>query len=180
MAKKKNKVIPPKNYAIVFLISLSAIFLTYYIFSWHSILEEKRYNESYLISSNTISLEVNDIAEIKNTFTEAPTEYFIYIGYRNDENVYKLEKNIKKVIDKYNLNDNFYYIDVTDLKKQDNYLEELNNALELTDNKITNIPTILFFKDGVLTKDGIISREDGNIMDVGDFEHLLEIYEFKK
>lgn len=180
MAKKKNNYIPPKNYVIAILISLLTIFLTCYIFSWYNVYQEKKYNESYLISTSTISLEVNDIDEIKNTFTEAPSEYFVYIGYRNDENVYNLEKKLKKVIDSYNLNDNFYYIDVTELKESENYIEKLNNALGLENVKITNVPTIIYFKDGELAKDALITREDQNMMDVGDFEKLLEIYEFKK
>lgn len=180
MAKKKNSYIPTKNYVIAVLISLFAIFLTYYIFSWYNVYQEKKYNENYLIKTDTISLEVNDITEIESTFTEAPTEYFVYIGYRNDENVYKLEKDLKKIIDKYNLNDTFYYIDITNLKEEENYIEKLNNALGLTENKIENVPTIIYFKNGTVASDAIITREDNNMMEAGDFEHLLEMYEFKK
>ena len=180
MVKKKKNSISSKNYIIVILISVVAILLTIYAFSWYNIFKEKKYSESYLIKTNTISLEVNDLTEIENTFTEAPTEYFVYIGYKNDENVYKLEKDLKKIIDKNNLNDNFYYIDITDLKNEDNYLEKLNNALGLSENKITRVPTIIYFKDGKVAKDAIITREDLQIMNAGDFEQLLEIYELKK
>jgi hypothetical protein len=180
MTKRKNNYVPTKNYVIAILISLAAIFLTYYVFGWYNVVQEKKYNESYLIKSNTISLEVNDIKEIENAFTEAPSEYFIYIGYHDDENVYKLEKSLKKVIDKYDLNDIFYYIDVTDMKNSDNYIEELNNALGLTDNKIVNIPTIIYVRDGVVLSDGIITREDDNLITAGDLEKLLEMYEFEK
>ena len=180
MAKKKNSYIPTKNYVIAVLISLLAIFLTYYIFSWYNVYQEKKYNESYLMKTSTISLKVDDIAEIESAFKEAPTEYFVYIGYRKDESVYKLEKNLKKIIDKYNLNDIFYYIDITEHKDEDNYIEKLNKALNLTENKITNVPTIVYFKNGNVANDAIITREDYNMMNVGDFEKLLEMYEFKK
>ncbi len=180
MAKKKNNYIPTKNYIIAIFISISAIFLTYYFFSWYHLYQENEYSESYLLRTNTISLEVNDINEIESTFTEAPNEYFVYIGYRNDENVYKLEKQLKKVIDKYNLNDNFYYIDVTTLKEEPNYLENLNQALNLDNEKITQVPTILFYQNGNLAKEGIITREDQKLMEIGDFEKLLDIYEIKK
>ncbi len=176
---KKNS-IPTKNYVIVLIISLLAIFMTYYIFSWYNLYENKKFSESYLIKTNTISLEVNDLTEIESTLSESPNNYFVYIGYRNDENVYKLEKQLKKVIDKYNLNDIFYYIDITDLKEEDNYLEKINEALDLTENKVTSVPTIIYFKDGTVSKDSIISREDGNMMSVGDFEKLLEIFEITK
>ena len=180
MVKKKKSGVSSKNYVIVSIISLIAIFLTYYIFSWYNLIQEKKYNESYLIKTNTISLEVNDLTEIESTFTEAPSEYLVYIGYKNDEEIYKLEKSLKKIIDKNNLNDNFYYIDVTELRKEDGYLEKLNNTLGLEENKITKVPTIIYFKNGKVLKDAIITREDEKIIDAGDFEHLLEIYELKK
>lgn len=180
MAKKKNNYISPKNYVIAISISLLAIFFTYYIFSWYNVYQEKKYNESYLINTKTISLEVNDIKEIESVFTEAPNEYFVYIGYRNDEDVYKLEKNLKKVIDKYKLNDIFYYIDATKLKEEDDYLEKINSALGLLNNKIEKIPTIIYFKNGKVKEDAIVKREDANIINAGDFERLLEIYEIKK
>lgn len=180
MAKKKTNTIPTKNYILVLFICVFAIFLTYYIFSWIDIFNEKKYEESYLISSKTIGLEVNDISEIENTFTEAPSEYFIYISYRNDENVYKLEKKLKKVIDDYAINDNFYYIDITDLKENANYLDKLNQALGLDDAKITKVPTIIYIKDGEVKKDAIITREDDKMMEAGDFSHLLDMYGFKK
>lgn len=180
MTKYQKNAVPFKNYLLVLFISLSAIVLTLYIFGWYHVSQEKKYSESYLIKTKTIGLEVNDITEIESVFTEAPTEYFIYIGYRNDKDVYKLEKKLKKVIDKYDLNDLFYYIDVTDLKEEENSIEKLNNALKLAENKISNIPTIIYIKNGKVAKDAIIAREDGNQMEIGDFERLLEIYEIQK
>ncbi len=180
MKNKKNNYIPPKNYIIALFICFITIFLTYYIFSWYKVAKEKKMNESYLISSKTISLEVTGIDEIENTFTEAPSEYFVYIGYHNDENVYNLERSLKKIIDKYTLNDLFYYIDVTKLKEEEDYIRKLNEALDLQEVKVESIPTIIYFKEGKVNKDAIITRDDDNMMDVGDFEKLLQMYEFKK
>lgn len=177
---KKNNYIPLKNYVIAVIVCGLAILLTIYAFGWHKIYKEGKYEKSYLITSKTISLEVNDVEEIENTFTEAPSEYFIFIGYRQDEAEYKVEKKIKTIIDKYNLNDLFYYIDVTSLKEEPNYLDKLNKALHLEKEKIATIPTILYFRDNKLATDGIVTREDENMINAGDFEKLLEKYEFKK
>ncbi len=180
MKKKKNNTVPAKNYVLAFVLSLFAIFLAFYIFSWYDVYKEKKYNESYLIRTNTISLEVNDIEEIENTFTEAPNEYFVYIGYRNDEEIYKLEKKLKTIIDRYNINDNFYYIDVTDLKGKVDYIEKLNTALKLTNEKIKTVPTILYFKDGILVKDGIVKSKENQMIASEDFEQLLQKFGYKK
>ena len=66
------------------------------------------------------------------------------------------------------------------MMKKDNYLDELNKALGLEENKITQVPTIIFFKDGVVEDDSIITREDNNIMQAGDFAKLLDIKGIQK
>ncbi len=173
---KKN--ISLKKYIIAIIICIFSILFVFYIFSWINLFKDKKYSKSYLVSSKTVSLEVNDIAEIENTFSEAPSEYFIFIGFHNDEEIYNLEKSLKKIIDKYKLNDIFYYIDITDLKNEDGYIDKINNVFNL-DHKIQSVPTILYFKNRKLVSDGIVTRFDDNMINVGDFEHLLDMYEFK-
>lgn len=180
MPKKKKNYVPTKNYFITFIICAMAILLTYYLFSWYNVYQTKKYNESYLLSSKTVSLEVNDLNEIETTFKESPNEYFIFIGYLNDEDEYKFEKSLKKVIDSYDLNDLFYYIDATELKEDSDYLNKLNDSLKLEETKLASIPAIIYIKNGEVVKDGILTKENANFTNASDFEKLLEMYEFKK
>ena len=57
----------------------------------------------------------------------------------------------------------------------DNYLTRLNSAFN-TD-KITTVPIILYFKDGELID--TVTRDDANIINAGDFQKLLDIYEYE-
>jgi hypothetical protein len=73
-----------------------------------------------------------------------------------------------------------YYINVTDLKNKKDYINKLNNTLGLKDVIITQVPTIIYFKDGEVTKGNIISRSDDKLMSSGDFQKLLDKNEIQK
>ena len=115
---KKVKNIPVRNYYMVIFIIIAVILLTLYVFKMYEVKKAEKYQESYLITSETVSLEINDLNEINQVFMEAPETYFVYIGYTKDENVYNLEKDLKPVIEEYGLKDVFYYIDATNLKAE--------------------------------------------------------------
>lgn len=180
MAQTKTRRIPKKNYVVAIAVVVVVVLLTLYIFQWKKVYDEGKISTSYLIKSNTISNEMKDLDEIESVFTEAPTEYFVYISYVNSEEVYNLEKDLKEVIDDFNLKDNFYYLNATSLMKETDYLEKINKAFGLTDQKITKLPTILFFRDGKLATDGIVKREDNQIIQASDFRQLLDIKEITR
>ena len=96
---------------------------------------------------NIIKNEIKIEDEIESIFTEAPDEYFIYISYTGDKDIYSNEKGISKVIEEYKLQDKFYYINVTDMKKDGNYINKLNELLKLEDQKIEKVPTIIYIKN---------------------------------
>ena len=132
-------------------------------------------HESYLLSTQTLSLEIKNLEEVNQILQEAPNEYFVLISYADDKDTYSLEKNLKSIIDNYSLSDRFYYYDATELIKTDNYLEQINNAFNT--NLITKLPVILYYKDGNLKE--VVLREDQNIINAGDFQKIIDIYEIE-
>lgn len=176
--KKKLKYIPPKNYIMAALLIAVSIFLVFYFFEWYKVKQVEKYGTSYLIESNTINLEIKSIEEIPVVFLEAPTDYFVFINYLNNDATYKLEKELKKIIDDYNLKDIFYYMNVTNLKeKNENYISDLNTAFE-TNNKIKNVPVLLYYKNGKLTE--VVSSTENNIINASDLKRILDVYEIRK
>ena len=183
--KKKNKkdvvtekYINPKNYLYVLIILVGAILLTFYIFKWYDVKKEERLMNSYLITSKTVGSSINDINSLKQIMQESPSSYFIYLGYTNDEYNYNLEKSLKRVIDKYKLNDIFYYVDVTDLKeKNENYINEIKDVLNIKE--LENIPAIIYVVDGKILDNNILDGVNGTKFKVDDLEELLDIYQFE-
>jgi len=179
--KKNNKnerYINPKNYIYALFILVGGILLVLYLFEWYQVKQEEKLMTSYLISSNTIESSVSDLDSLNQIRQEAPSSYFIYIGYTGDEDVYKFEKELKRVIDKYKLNDEFYYLDLTKLKeKNENYLEEVNNKLEIKE--LEKVPAIIYVKDGKILNSNILDGVKDTILKIEDLEQLLDVYEFE-
>ena len=169
--KKNERFIPLKNYIIAIGLVVVFIALTWYGFAWYKIKEEQKVSESYLAKEKVIFKEL-DLDEVSAVFSEPPAEYFIYVSYTGDKEIYNMEKELKSLIQEYNLNENMYFLNVTSTKKEDNYIKKINEKLNMEKIKVEKVPTIIYFKDGKAVD--LINRKDDNIMNEGDFAQLLE------
>lgn len=177
MAKKKSKKnnINFKKIFYFILGFLLIIFLIWYIISWKNVKQEEKLMNSYLITSNTLSVEIKDLSETVQVLKESPSEYFVYISYTNDEKIFNFEKKLKKLIVNYNLKDEFYFVNVTNIKDDENFYSEINDTFNTK--LISNIPSILHFKNNELKK--VIYNKDLN-KTYTEFENLLKENEFDK
>ena len=162
-----------KNIIIIIAIFVWLIIIGIFIYNIERNKETNELTKSYLLESGTVSLEIKNLDEVNQILTEAPTEYFILITYLNDEKNNELETGLKPIIDKYKLNDSFYYLNIDNIKDEDNYLTRLNNTFN-TD-KIKKVPIILYYKDGKIVD--TVTRYDDNTINASDFQRLLDIYE---
>lgn len=162
--KKNERVVPKKNYLYLLLMIVLVIFVTFFIFEMNEKYQERKLETSYL--SGYVS-EVN-VSDLNNILTEPSSELFILVTKTGSEEVYKLENNLKKVINNHDLRDNFIYIDYTD--KEDN-IKELN---EIVGGDINKIPAIVYYKNGEYVK---TIDSSSVLLDSGEFEKLLDEYE---
>lgn len=169
--KKNETFIPVKNYILAAVIVVVIIGLTWYAFAWYNVVQENKVSTSYLVQEKIISKEITDLNEVNNIFSEAPDSYFVYISYTGDEQVYNMEKSLKSVIKSYNLSDNMYYLNVTSIKDEDNYMDKINKALGLTDRKVVKVPTILYFEEGKLVE--MTDTKSDLLMTRSDFQKLI-------
>ena len=117
--KKSNKVVPRRNYYILTLLIVMVVVVTFLIFDMNEEYQNSKLDSSYL------SGYINEVSEneIKNIMVEPTSDFFVLITETGNENVYKFETQLKKIIRKYDLRDNFILIDYSDNK--DN-LDSLN------------------------------------------------------
>lgn len=177
---KNDRYIPVKNYIIAGLIVVGSILLVLYGFSWYRAYQKHLYSKSYLVKNSIITKEIKSKTEFDNVLKESGNEYFVLISYTGSKDTYNLEKDLKKLITKYNIEDYFYYYNVTDLKKDKNYLDEINNSLKDFDVTVKKVPTIIYVNNNTVSKSGIINRDDDKIMDAGDFQKLLDLNQIEK
>jgi len=174
LSNKKINGIPLKNYLLVIFIFGLVIIGSLYICQWYKLYKTDKLATSYLVKTNTISNSINSYEEMNSVFSETANNYFVYVSYTNSSEIYRMEKDLRKIINSYQLQDNFYYIDMTELMKENGYLEKLNNTLGLTQYKITKLPTIVYF-DEQMNQDNILKRADNRIFQAADFVHMLDI-----
>ena len=172
--EEKQVVNSQKRLYIVLAIIVVFVLGGLYVFKWQQVKQKEKLMKSYLISSGTVNLEIKNLDEVSYYKTEAPNSYFVLISYTGSEDTYNLENGLKTIIDKYQLNDEFYYLNVENLMKEDNYLTRLNTAFN-TD-KIKAVPVILYYKDGEIVD--TVKRLDNNPIKAADFQRLLDIYDF--
>src|SRR5574344_245545 len=137
-------------------------------------------NNSYLVETNSIKSDnVLSLTDAKTKLNGLSGDYFIYISYQNSNEIYRLEKKLASVIKSYNLTDKFYYIDVKSIKDNDNYIQELNALLGYRDVLVKNVPTIIYVDSkNIIQYQNIITRTDNKMMNIGDFQQLLDINGF--
>lgn len=162
--KKQDRVVPKKNYLYLIIMLISVVFVTFLIFDINKDYQTRKLKSSYLEGYVN---EVN-ISDLNNILTEPSSELFILITKTNDESVYNLESDIKKVIKSRDLRDNFIYIDYTN---KENKINDLNKILK---SDIKTIPALIYYKDGEYVKQIDSSKA---LLNSGDVEQLLDEYE---
>lgn len=162
--KDNKRVVPKKNYLYLLIMLLIVVFVTFGVVNISNYYDEKKLEKSYFdgyISEVTLK-------DMKNILTEPSSEMFIIITEVNNEEIYRQEKEIKKVIKKRDIRDNIMFIDYTDNK---NDLSELNKVLG---SNIKSIPAIIYYKNGQI----VTSIDSSNgLLNAFEFEKLLDSYE---
>ena len=161
--------IPKKNYYILVVMLIGVAVLTLAV---ASIVNAVKNNN---VSTGYINKYVSEISynELDTYLVEPASNTFIYITYTGDEQIYKLEKNLKKLVNNYELASEFIYVDVTENMIEDNFVNKLNEKLKII-NKVSKLPIILYYKDGILTE--LVDSEE-NLFNAADFQKLLDNYE---
>jgi len=166
----KEKKIPRKNYIIYGIIVVVTLTLVFYVNEWYKAYKQYELENSYI--SKYIK-EANYL-EFQNYTLENPN-LIVYIGQKNCRKCVKLEKELYKVIKKYNLEDEVIFLNVTDLEDLNQILNKYkkNNL-----NASVNIPSIAIL-DNFMFND-ILNSNDENEIRTDEIVQLLMEYEYIK
>jgi hypothetical protein len=172
MANKKKEKINVRKYVNWLLLMIAIVLVCIIGCKIYNTLEMNKLKESVLSRVvGTIQYEDIDSAQV-----ELASNDFIFISYVKSVEVRKLETKLKDTIVDNSLQNNFYYLDATDLMLEENYIDTLNQKFNLTgDDKITALPALIYYKNGEFVK--TISSNESQMMSVDDFNKLLDNYE---
>jgi len=130
-----------KNYIILGLLFLGCVLLTLYICKCYEVYDE--HQKQTPIIRGTLS-EITE-KELSPHITENPTT-IIYMCTSANEICRNYEKDFKKLIEKYQLQDEFVYLNLSKADKDEfvnNFNEEYDYKVKLT----KNYPAIVLFED---------------------------------
>lgn len=137
--------------------------------------EKQDYSVSYLETKGVGHVITCD--DIANAITG--DQSFIFVTSLNNEEEFKLEKQIAKIVKDNNLSDEFYiYIAGSDNCGSPSSASSVTGARLLLTSDLNSIPVILYYRNGKLTY--IAQREDQSMLNAGDFSKLLDIYGITK
>lgn len=165
--KKKDKA----NYVKLGVIVIFTIFVAFLICNLYRNFDGNKETSSY-ISKHVSTISYNELA---SATTELSSNSFIYLSFVGSRNIYDLEKQLRKILKQYELEDNFIYVDCTNDIESDYTIKSLKNIF-VVGNKEIVLPAIIYFKDNSPTD--YIDSSDG-LFDAGSFSQLLDKYEIE-
>ena len=172
MAKKTEEKINIRRYINWLLFLIAVILVCFIAGKLYGVYQTSKLKESVLTRVvGTIQYD-----DIDNATKELVSDDFIFISYVKSAEVRKLETKIKSKILENDLQNNFYYLDATDLMLENDYIDSLNKKFKLKDsNKIQALPALLYYKNGKFVK--TITSTSEQMMTSDEFNKLLDNYE---
>lgn len=164
-----KKIIPIKNYVITIGVVILIICGCFAFYNLFQIYQENKISTSPLANKEILYVD------LKNATDDIDADTFLLISYVEDRNIHNNELEIKKYLNKKNLLDNVLYLNATEYLNDSNFINDINSTLGLNKNlSIEVLPALIYYRDGsvaytVDSKDHIINR--------GDFEHIVDMYE---
>lgn len=151
---KKEREIAFKNYIILALVLILTIIGVIYIFMWYSS-KEKSKLELPILDDYIMPINYNEL----NDYIVENKDAVIYTSVLNDVNIRLFENKFKNVIVKNNLNSSILYLDLTNEIKDNNVLLKMEKKYGTK----VDIPSVMVFRDGVLTDVYNIKEDNYNI-----------------
>ena len=135
---KTERNVPFKNYVILAIVLILSILGVIYFYMWYGEVQDNiiytPVMDQYL---NVINYNELDTYLVENK------DVVIYISILEDAETRKFEKNFKKIIEQYSLNNSILYLDLTNEYKDDNLFNKIKSKYSLHD-----IPCVVIFRDG--------------------------------
>lgn len=169
--KKKDK-IDVRKYINYVLMMIAVVLVAIISVKLYHTYKDNKLGES-VFSRMTGTIQYDDI---ENATSEMSTDGFILISYTKSEEVKDFEEKLKSTVIDHEMQNNFYYLDATEIMLEDDYIDSINKKFKLEDHlKITEIPAILYYKEGKLMT--TISSTKTRMLQADDFDKLLDSYE---
>ena len=170
----KERKIPTKNYIIYGAIVVVTLLAVFYLNEWYKAYKVSQLNNSYIASH----VQELNYEEFKNYAQENPNG-IVYIGITDCNECLDFEKKLYNVLKSYDLVDSLVFLNLTDLKIQNNYLNIVEkDYYSNISTPLNNLPSLAIMRNGKIV-DIIVSEED-IMLEKSNVVNLLERQEYIK
>lgn len=176
MSKNEKRQIPKKNYYLLALLVVVTLSLLYFCVNWY-----QKYQNSKL-SQPEIATVISEVKkeELSNYLMDNPN-IVIYFTISEDEKVRAFEKDLKKYILDYDLQEQIVYVNTSTIDGDSFYSDFVDNyfANDLKRKNLTlaYVPNMVVVKDGKVQDILVKYESDINLDDVKRFLNQNEVVE---
>lgn len=173
VVKKKNpKGTNVRKYVNFCLLMVAIVLVVFIAAKIYNKYQENKLGSS-VFSGIVGNIQYNDV---ENVTEEMPSNAFILISYVKNKETNSLEKELKKSVLANDLQNNFYYMDASELMLNEGYVQDLNDKFKLEGHhELIGIPAIVYLKDSEVVT--TLSSTESRMLRVDDFVKLLDSYE---
>ena len=166
--EKEQRQIAPKNYVFFVIMCILTVFIVVYLGMWYD--ARATYYRNNSIMSNLLS-EIHE-QEVSTYVLENP-DAIIYVVSSKDGYVKNFEKKFRKLILKYNLNNQFIYIDSSINGNLNNEFRKLPSYIGARTYDLNSGVNIIVFENGKIKA---LFHKDSDSIDIEPVENFLEAY----
>lgn len=143
MGKEKNKknIIPVKNYIKLLILIVVTIFCSFLLRNWY--MGRVNYELNIPVIAETVLRKISN-EEVYN-YVHENENAIIYMGVASDKNCRAFEKEFNKVIKDRSLEDKITYLNITDVKDKNAFIEEFNTNYGIS---LQGYPSLIIFSEG--------------------------------
>lgn len=156
MEKERN--IPLKNYIILGVVLILSVIVVIYFYMWNNAYEESKLNTTIMDKY----LQVINYNELNNYLIENK-DAVIYISVLEDQKIRNFERKFKSIIVNNSLNSDILYLDLTSELKNNNTKKEIDKTYSINKKSISNVPSIIVYKNGNISSIYNIKDDNYNI-----------------
>lgn len=161
-----------KNYIILFVVIGLSLCLTLYLCRWYRVYDDYQ-KEIPVIRGALLEITSDDL---EHYLMENPSSV-IYMCTAQSEICRNFEKDLKKLVEKKNLNDSIIYLNLSNINL-DEFINDFNNSYEFKNKLTTNYPAFVIFEDGKVIS--ILQGRENKKLTVENTKQFLEMNEIRE
>ena len=175
MAKEKKKEEKKernllKNYIILVIILLLVVGLTIYLCECFKVYKEEQ--KTIPVIRGTLVSEITEV-DYEPFLIENPSTT-MYLCTSSSDRCRSFEKDFKKIINKYNLQDTIIYLNLSNVENQEEFVDDFNSKHEYKKGELTtNYPAIIYFEDGKVKN--ILQGKNNEKLKISKVKNFIEI-----